>query len=48
MPPVLELTRPRDPQDNYQEGERFLASCVVPEGRPVANITWFMGLSPPY
>jgi hypothetical protein len=39
----MDLTRPRDPQDSYQEGERFLASCEVPEGRPVANITWFIG-----
>ncbi|KAJ1520688.1 hypothetical protein ONE63_003790 [Megalurothrips usitatus] len=43
MPPAMELTQPRDPQDSYLEGERFLATCVVPDGRPVANITWFMG-----
>ena len=43
VPPIMDITRPRDPQDSYQEGERFLATCEVPEGRPVANITWFMG-----
>ncbi|XP_052121220.1 fasciclin-3 isoform X3 [Frankliniella occidentalis] len=46
VPPVMELTRPRDPQDSYQEGERFLATCEVPEGRPAANITWFIGDDP--
>ncbi|XP_045487227.1 fasciclin-3 isoform X2 [Pieris rapae] len=30
------------PQSNFKEGDIFMAQCIVPNGRPVAKITWFL------
>ncbi|CAF4887940.1 unnamed protein product [Pieris macdunnoughi] len=30
------------PQSNFKEGDVFMAQCIVPNGRPVAKITWFL------
>lgn len=27
----------------YKEGDTLIATCVVRQGRPAANITWFIG-----
>lgn len=29
---------------DYKEGETLKATCVVRNGRPVANLTWFIGI----
>ncbi|KAL4711235.1 hypothetical protein ACJJTC_019076 [Scirpophaga incertulas] len=31
------------PQPSFLEGEEFRAQCIVPNGRPAAKITWFLG-----
>ncbi|XP_075988585.1 fasciclin 3 isoform X2 [Anticarsia gemmatalis] len=31
------------PQPAFSEGDGFTAQCVVPNGRPAAKITWFLG-----
>ncbi|CAH1642366.1 unnamed protein product [Spodoptera littoralis] len=31
------------PQPPFKEGDTFMAQCVVPNGRPAAKITWFLG-----
>lgn len=31
------------PQAAFKEGDVFMAQCVVPNGRPAAKITWFLG-----
>ncbi|XP_060809024.1 fasciclin-3 isoform X2 [Amyelois transitella] len=30
------------PAPSFKEGDRFLAQCVVPDGRPAAKITWYL------
>lgn len=27
----------------YKEGDTLLATCTVKNGRPIANITWYIG-----
>ncbi|CAH2056175.1 unnamed protein product, partial [Iphiclides podalirius] len=31
------------PQSSFKEGDIFMAQCIVPNGRPAAKITWFLG-----
>ncbi|KAJ8706238.1 hypothetical protein PYW08_010864 [Mythimna loreyi] len=31
------------PQPSFKDGDKFMAQCVVPNGRPAAKITWFLG-----
>lgn len=37
--PILESPQ----QPTFRDGEKFIARCVVPNGRPAAKITWFLG-----
>ncbi|XP_075219222.1 fasciclin 3 isoform X2 [Lycorma delicatula] len=30
-------------QDNFQEGDTFVAKCSVQNGRPITNFTWYLG-----
>lgn len=30
-------------QATFRDGDKFVAQCVVPNGRPAARITWFLG-----
>ncbi|XP_026739967.1 fasciclin-3 isoform X3 [Trichoplusia ni] len=38
-PPVLETP----PQASFRDGDKFTAQCIVPDGRPAAKISWFLG-----
>ncbi|KAJ8707604.1 hypothetical protein PYW07_011281 [Mythimna separata] len=46
---LLVARAPGDPiltssdQSTFKDGEKFMAQCVVPNGRPAAKITWFLG-----
>ncbi|XP_047038572.1 fasciclin-3 isoform X4 [Helicoverpa zea] len=35
------LNSPQQP--TFRDGDKFMAQCVVPNGRPAAKITWFLG-----
>ncbi|XP_059061591.1 fasciclin-3 isoform X3 [Achroia grisella] len=43
-PSVIHLVSPQQPA--FNEGEKFTAQCVVPDGRPPAKITWFLDENP--
>ncbi|XP_063898791.1 fasciclin-3 isoform X2 [Helicoverpa armigera] len=40
-PGVPILNSPQQP--TFRDGDKFMAQCVVPNGRPAAKITWFLG-----
>lgn len=46
---LLVARAPGDPilnssdQPSFKDGDQFMAQCVVPNGRPAAKITWFLG-----
>lgn len=42
-PPELTLSMGSEGPQDYREGEILKATCVVKNGRPVANLTWFIG-----
>ncbi|XP_052749139.1 fasciclin-3-like isoform X3 [Galleria mellonella] len=33
-------------QPAFNEGDKFMAQCIVPDGRPAAKITWFLDENP--
>ncbi|CAH0602052.1 unnamed protein product [Chrysodeixis includens] len=33
----------RAPMQTFRDGDKFSAQCVVPDGRPAAKITWYLG-----
>ncbi|XP_030747489.1 fasciclin-3 isoform X2 [Sitophilus oryzae] len=45
-PPELELSRGTDQLNVYKVDDTLEASCTVRDGRPVANITWFLDDEP--
>lgn len=44
--PYIELITKADNEGYFSEGVTFQARCVVPEGRPFSNITWFLDNEP--
>lgn len=42
-PPELQLTAGSEGPNDYKEGETIKATCVIRNGRPAANLTWFIG-----
>lgn len=41
--PELDLSRGTDDLNVYKVDDILQATCVVRDGRPVANISWFLG-----
>ncbi|XP_066902510.1 fasciclin-3 isoform X1 [Halyomorpha halys] len=41
--PELMIARPENPDGNFNENEIINAFCIVKNGRPAANITWYIG-----
>lgn len=46
--PQLDLVPGRDSVGVYRIDDHLTATCVVRDGRPVANITWFLNQEPLY
>ncbi|CAH2003547.1 unnamed protein product [Acanthoscelides obtectus] len=46
QPPELDLSRGTDSVRIYKVGDVLEASCIVKDGRPVANISWFLDDDP--
>ncbi|CAH0548623.1 unnamed protein product [Brassicogethes aeneus] len=44
--PELDLSRGTDKLSVYKLDDELLASCIVKDGRPVANISWFLDGEP--
>lgn len=42
--PELDVSRNTDFSRSYRAGDSFEASCIVRDGRPVANISWYLGI----
>lgn len=46
--PTINVSRGSFAPDTFQEGETIRAECRIENGRPVANISWFIGSEPIY
>ncbi|XP_075152842.1 fasciclin 3 isoform X4 [Haematobia irritans] len=44
--PLVELITKPDHEGYFSEGVTFQARCIVPDGRPAANISWFLDNEP--
>ncbi|XP_059222079.1 fasciclin-3 isoform X3 [Stomoxys calcitrans] len=44
--PAVELMTKADSEGYFSEGVTFQARCIVPDGRPAGNITWFLDNEP--
>ncbi|XP_065358765.1 fasciclin-3 isoform X2 [Calliphora vicina] len=44
--PLVELITKPDREGYFSEGSTFQARCIVPDGRPAANITWLIDNQP--
>lgn len=44
--PLVELVTKPDREGYFSEGSTFKARCIVPDGRPAANITWLIDNHP--
>lgn len=42
-PPELDLSRGADHLNVYKVDDSLQAVCMVRDGRPVANISWYLG-----
>lgn len=42
-PPILALKHGMDNTLQYRVNEVLMASCTVADGRPVANLSWYLG-----
>ena len=43
---MIELITKPDREGFFSEGSTFQARCIVPDGRPAANITWLINNQP--
>lgn len=46
--PQLEIRQDLDHHGSYKLGDVLRASCIVRDGRPVANISWYLDEEPLY